>query len=68
LQHDHKQEVREVHSCRHCGAPIIGRRKGALYHSPACQIAAEQKRYQQRHKARLAAYHRAYRKRRKAEG
>jgi hypothetical protein len=69
LSHDHTPDpTGEVRRCAHCNAPIIGRRKGAIYHSPACQIAAEQRRYQQRNKERLAAYHRDYRKRRKAEG
>jgi hypothetical protein len=68
LQHDHAPEATaEVQLCRHCGSPIISRRKGAIYHSPQCQMAAERKRYQQRNKARLAAYHRDYRKRRRAE-
>ena len=67
LQHDNAADLTgAVRRCRHCGKAIQGRRPQAVFCSTRCQIAAEQRRYQRRHKTRLAAYQREYRKRRKA--
>lgn len=66
LQHDHGPEA-EARSCRHCGGPIIGRRPQAQFCSVEHQRAAEHRRYALRHKARLAAYRREYRKRKALE-
>lgn len=53
--------------CANCGADLTGRAQTATYCSAKCKEAAKQRRYQQRHKERLAAYKRDYRRRKALE-